>query len=194
MARRLSSRIGHRTHSREAIASRESIRRAQLSFGAMWASESAFVVGLAVLAFRDGGVVAVGIVTGARMAAAALLAPWLATVADRVRRERGLTCVGLVRAAGRGGPGGVPAAAGPTAATYGLAVVATIAQSLYRPAHSALLPALCTSPQQLTDANVVRGMLDSISALGGPLVATLLLATSGLSSVFVVCAAASLVG
>ena len=77
---------------------------------------------------------------------------------------------------------------------YGLAIVATIAQALYRPAHSALLPALCTSPQQLTSANVVRGMLDSLAALGGPLVATVLLATSGLASVFAVCAAASLVG
>src|SRR5919108_466240 len=54
-------------------------------------------------------------------------------------------------------------------------------------------PALCTSPQQLASANVVRGMLDSLAALGGPLLAALLLETSGLSSVFVVCAAASLV-
>ena len=54
----------------------------------MWASESAFMVALGVVAFRDGGVAAVGVVTGARMAAAALLAPLLATVADRVRRER----------------------------------------------------------------------------------------------------------
>src|SRR3954471_8033321 len=121
MARRLSSRIGHRTHSREAIASSESIRRAQLSFGAMWASETAFQVGLAVLAFRDGGVVAVGIVTGARMAAAALLAPLLAAVADGVRREHVLACVGVVRAGTLGGAAVVTGAGGPTAATYGLA-------------------------------------------------------------------------
>src|SRR3954449_11918637 len=150
MARRLSSRIGHRTHSREAIASSESIRRAQLSFGAMWASESAFVVGLAVLAFRDGGVVAVGLVTGARMAAAALVAPWLATGADRVRRERVLASVGVIRALALGGAAVATAAGGPPGVAYGLAIVATVAQALYRPAHSALLPALCTSPQQLT--------------------------------------------
>ena len=82
---------------------------------------------------------------------------------------------------------------GPAGAVYGLAIVATIAQTLYRPAHSALLPALCMSPQQLTSANVVRGMLDSVATLGGPLVAALLLATSGVASVFAVCAAASLV-
>src|ERR671932_558532 len=74
------------------------LRRAQVSFAAMWAGESAFMVSLAVVAFRDGGVAVVGIVTAARMATAALLAPLLATMADRVRRERVLTCIGLVRA------------------------------------------------------------------------------------------------
>ena len=170
------------------------IGRAQVSFGAIWASESAFMVALGVVAFRAGGVGAVGIVTGARMAAAALLAPLLATVADRVRRERVLTCVGLVRAATLGGAAAVTAAGGPIAAVYGLAVVATVAQALFRPAHSALLPVLCTSPRQLTGANAVRGLLDSLATLGGPAVAAILLAVSGPAAVFAACAAASLLG
>jgi hypothetical protein len=194
MSRRLWPKIRNRTRSLEDVASSGSIRRAQLSFAAIWASESAFVVGLAVVAFRDGGVVAVGIVTGARMAAAALLTPLLATVADRVRRERVLACVGLVRAATLGGAAVVTAAGAPAAATYGLAVVATVAQAPYRPAHSALLPVLCTSPQQLTSANAVRGMLDSLAMLGGPAAAAVLLAVSGAASVFAACAAASLLG
>ena len=85
-------------------------------------------------------------------------------------------------------------AGGPAAVTYGLAVVATVAQALYRPAHSALLPALCTSPRQLTSANAVRGMLDSLATLGGPLAAAILLAASGPAAVFAACAAASLLG
>jgi CRP-like cAMP-binding protein len=194
MSQRLSARIRNWRHSLEEVAESRPIRRAQLSFGAMWASESAFMVALGVVAFREGGVAAVGIVTGARMAAAALLAPWLATVADRVRRERVLACVGLVRAATLASAAVVTAAGGPIAATYGLAVVATIAQALYRPAHSALLPALCTSPQQLTSANAVRGMLDSFATLGGPAAAAILLATSGPAAVFAACAAASLLG
>ena len=168
------------------------LRRAQASFGAMWASESAFMVGLAVVAFRDGGVVAVGVVTGARMAAAALLAPFLATVADRVRRELVLTGVGLTRAVMLGAAAAVTAADGPAAVTYALAVAATIAQTLFRPAHSALLPALCTSPRQLTSANAVRGMLDSLATLGGPAIAAVLLAASGPAAVFAACAAAAL--
>jgi hypothetical protein len=170
------------------------LRRAQLSFGAVWASETAFVVGLAVLAFQSGGVTAVGVVTAARMAAAALLAPPIATVADRVRRERVLAAIGLGRAAALGAAALVAAVDGPTVAIYGLAIVATVAQALYRPAHSALLPTLCTSPQQLTRANAVRGTLDSAATLGGPVVAAVLLAVSGPAAVFAACAVASLIG
>src|SRR5690349_17629450 len=119
----------------------------------MWTSESAFMVALGVLAFRSGGVAAVGAVTAARMAAAALLA----TMADRVRRERVLIWIGLVRGAMLGCAALVTVADGPVAATYAFAVVATIAVTLYRPAHSALLPALAKSPQELTGANAVRG-------------------------------------
>jgi MFS family permease len=194
MPRHLSPRIRSWKRSLEEVGQSGPIRRAQVSFGAIWASETAFMVALGVVAFRDGGVAAVGIVTGARMAAAALLAPLLATVADRVRRERVLAGVGLIRAATLGGAAVVTAAGGPAAATYGLAVVATVAQALYRPAHSALLPALCTSPRQLTSANAVRGMLDSAATLGGPAAAAVLLAASGPAAVFAACAAVSLLG
>jgi hypothetical protein len=92
-----------------------------------------------------------------------------------------LGCAAVVRASG-----------GPAAATYGFAVVATVAMTMYRPAHSALLPALAKSPQELTSANAVRGMLDSLATLGGPLIAAVLLAASGPAAVFAACSAASL--
>jgi CRP-like cAMP-binding protein len=187
-------RIAYSARALGEIAHSKSLRRAQLSFAAMWASESAFMVVLGVVAFRDGGVIAVGIVTATRMAAAAVLAPFLASVADRVRRERVLTWVGLTRAATLGSAAVVTASGGAPALTYALAVVATVAQALYRPAHSALLPALCASPQQLTSANAVRGMLDSLSTLAGPAAAAVLLAVSGPAAVFAACAAASLLG
>ena len=158
----------------------------------MWAGESAFMVALGVVAFRDGGVAAVGVVTAARMAPAALLAPFLATMADRIRRERVLACVGVVRAAMVGCAAVVTATGGPSAATYGFAVLATVAMTLFRPAHSALLPALAKSPQELTSANAVRGMLDSLATFGGPMIAAILLAASGPAAVFAACSAASL--
>ena len=172
--------------------SRGPLHRAQISFAAMWAGESAFMVSLAVVAYGEGGVTAVGVVTAARMATAALLAPFLATLADRVRREWVLTCIGVVRGAMLACAAAVTASGGPAAAIYGFAIVATVAVALYRPAHSALLPALAKSPEDLTSANAVRGMLDSLSTLGGPLAAAVLLAASGPAAAFAACAAASL--
>src|SRR3954451_23671365 len=122
MSRRLEPTVRNGRRSLEEVAQSGQIRRAQISFGAIWASESAFMVGLGVVAFRAGGVGAVGIVTGARMAAAAFLALLLATVAARVRRERVLTGVGLARGAALSGAAAVTATGGPIAATYGLAV------------------------------------------------------------------------
>jgi MFS family permease len=176
------------------VAGSDTLRRAQLSFGLIWAGDCAVMVALGVVAYRDGGAAAVGAVTAARMIPAALVAPFAATLADAVRREFVLVWIGLVRAIALGTAAGLLALGGSVGAVYGLAIVATIAQTLFRPAHSALLPALCTSPQQLTSANVVRGILDAVATLGGPLIAALLLATSEPASVFGVSAAMSLVG
>jgi Na+/melibiose symporter-like transporter len=85
----------------------------------------------------------------------------------------------------------VIATGGPLALAYVAIVVATVAQTLFRPAHSALLPSLCTTPAELTSANVVRGLLDSIATLIGPLAAALLLKFSGSAAVLVAAAAAS---
>lgn len=185
-------RFRDRADALEDVAHSGPLRRAQISFAAMWAGDSAFMVALAVVAFNNGGVAAAGAVTAARMALAALLAPFLATMADRVRRERVLVSVGVVRAAMLGSAAAVTATGGPVAATYCFAVVATVAMTLFRPAHSALLPALARSPHELTSANAVRGMLDSVATLGGPVIAAVLLAASGPAAVFAACSGASL--
>ena len=70
-------------------------------------------------------------------------------------------------------------------------MLSTIATTLYRPAHSALIPSLCHSGYELASANVVRGLLDSAATLVGPLLAALLLQLAGVTSVFAVAAAAS---
>lgn len=85
------------------------------------------MVAIAVVAFREGGVAAVGVVTAVRMATAALLTPFLATKADYVRREVILTGIGIVRGVALAGTAVVTAADGPPAATYGCAALATLA-------------------------------------------------------------------
>jgi len=167
------------------------LRRAQLSFGAAWTSEWALTVGLAVVAFREGGASAVGLVALIRLTPGAVAGPYLATIADRMRRERVIVAIGLIRGASLGLMAIVLASDGPTVVVYALAVVATIAGTPFRAAHSALLPSLCTTPDQLTSANAVRGMLDSLSTLIGPLIAAVLLEVGSPATVFAAAASAS---
>jgi hypothetical protein len=168
------------------------LRRAQLSFGAMWASEWAVTVAVSVVAYRDGGPAAVALVAVLRMLPAAIVAPFAATLADRHRRDHVLVGVGLVRAVALGAAAALLVAGAPSAAVYASIAVATVAQTLYRPAHSALLPALCRTPDELTSANVVRGLLDSAGTLAGPLGAAALIAVAGAQAALAACALASL--
>jgi MFS family permease len=169
------------------------LRRAQLSFGAAWTAEWALTVVLAVVAYRHGGAQAAGIVAFVRMAPAAVIAPLGTALADRFPRDRVLVWSCIVRAASMGAAAAVLAADGSLVAVYALAVVGTAAFTIFRPAHSALLPGLCMTPLELTSANVVRGLSDSLSTLAGPLLAALLLDVASPAAAFAGVAVLSLV-
>ena len=125
------------------------LRKAQLSFLGAWTAEWAFTVALGIVAYRDGGAAAVGMVGLLRMVPSALLAPLLSPLADRGRRERVLILVSTVRGVATAAAAVAAAVSGPPAVVYALAVVSTIAATLFRPAHSALLPSLCHSGHEL---------------------------------------------
>ncbi len=159
--------------------------RALLSFGAAYTAEWAFTVALTLVAFADGGAFAAGLVGMLRLLPSAVLAPVISVYADRLPRERVLMASSLVR-------GLATLACGPaliwgwsTAVVYVLAIVSTVAFTPFRASHSALMPSLCRTPDELTSVNVVRGALDSVSVVLGPLVAAVLVAVGDVSSVFV---------
>jgi MFS family permease len=168
------------------------LRRAQLSFLGAWTAEWAFTVALGIVAYRAGGATAVGLVGLLRMVPAAVVAPLAAPLADRGRRERVLVVVSTVRGIATGAAGIVVARDGPVSIVYVLAALSTIAATLFRPAHSALLPSLCRTGHELASANVVRGMLDSIATLVGPLLAAVQLEFTDVDGVFAFASAASL--
>jgi MFS family permease len=170
----------------------DNLRRAQLSYFAAWTAEWAFTVALGIVAYRDGGATAVGLVGLLRMVPSAVVAPLATPLADRGRRERVLVLVSSIRGVATGAAGIVLALDGSVLIVYVLAALATVAGTLYRPAHSALLPSLCRTGQELTSANAVRGMLDSVATLAGPLLAAVLVEFTGVAVVFAVAAGASL--
>ena len=74
-----------------------SLVRALLSFGAAYTAEWAFTVAISLVAFADGGAVAVGLVGMLRLLPSAFLAPVVAAYADRLPREKVLFASSAVR-------------------------------------------------------------------------------------------------
>jgi len=186
------SMLGNAAGAFSSNARNPNLRRAQLSFLGAWTAEWAFTVGLGIVAYRDGGATAVGLVALLRMVPSAVLAPLLSPLADRGRRERVLILVSTLRGVATAAAAVVVGLGGPTQIVYALAVLSTIAATLVRPAHSALLPSLCRTGYELASSNVVRGLLDAMATLVGPLLAALLLQFTTVSVVFAGAAGASL--
>lgn len=167
------------------------LRRAQLAFGAALAAKWAFTVALSVVAYREGGATAVGLVGALCVAPSLVLVPFSAALADRFARERVLIVAGASCAVWGAGAAAAVAADAPLAWICVLAIATTASLDAVRPAHSALLPALCRTPRQLTSATLVRGMMDSLATLVGPAVAAAGLAVASPQAVFVAVAVAA---
>ena len=192
MSQRRPSRLKAAAAAFASNAVNSNLRRAQLSYLGAWTAEWAFTVALGIVAYRAGGAIAVGLVGLLRMVPAALVALLGSPLADRGRRERVLVLVSTLRAIATGAVGIVVAVNGPVLIVYVFAVLSTMAATLYVPVHSALLPSLCRTGHELASANVVRGFLDSVATLAGPLLAALLLKFTNVAAVFAVASIASL--
>ena len=105
------------------------LRRAQLSFLGAWTAEWAFTVALGIVAYRDGGAVALGLVGLLRMLPSAILAPLLSPIADRGRRERVLVLVSIVRGLATAGAAVVAAESSSPRTTLALASSCPVRQS-----------------------------------------------------------------
>lgn len=164
------------------------LRRLQLAGAGSVAGQWAYSVALAVYAYEAGGAKAVGIVTLIRTIPAAILAPFLATLTDRLPRIPLMASTSIGRAATIGGAGAVALSDGPSWAVYALAGLAAILGTVFLPAESALLPQLARDPEELTAANVTRSTIDSVGSFAGPAIGGGLLAATSAGVVFLVTA------
>ena len=129
------------------------------------------------------GVAAVGIVTAVRQAAAATIAPFAASLADRFRRERVMLASDAGRIACSAGIAVLVSSGSPTIAVYALAVGASVSGAVFRPAEASLVPLVARSPQELTAANVAASTFDSVGVFAGPALGAFLIAVLGLHGV-----------
>jgi MFS family permease len=164
------------------------LRRIQLAWAGSVLGNWSYIVALGVYAYDQGGAAAVGLIGVLRLIPAAVAAPLLSTLADRMRRERVMISSDLLRAALMVAAGAVIAVDGPAPVVYAIIVVATIAGTVFRPAQAALLPSLVRDPRELSAANVVASTVESVGSFAGPAVGGLLLAFTNPETVFMVTA------
>ncbi len=162
----------------QAFRSRE-LRRLQLAGAGSTLAVWAYSIAIAVYAYREDGAKAVGIVLFARWSLAAVFAPWLALLADRVSRRRVMMSVDLSRVVLVGGMTVVAARGGPSLLTYALAIVMSVISTAFNPAQAALLPSLAKTPDELTASNLALNTISSVGMFAGPAIGGVLLAASG---------------
>jgi len=164
--------------------------RVELAFVGFNVAEWATWVSILAFAYGVGGAAATGLVAVVQLVPAALVAPVAAIAGDRYRRERVLLAGYLAQALSMAATAAALLAGAPVALVYALAALAATSITITRPAQNALLPSLARTTDELTAANVASSWTESVSVLGGPALAALLLGTSGPGAVFAVMAAA----
>ena len=150
-------------------------------------TEYAVWIAMFVYAYSRGGAGAAGLVAVAEMVPAAVVAPMVASVADRRSPVSLLGGGYLVQAAAMAATA-VAVLVGVPLAAYAAAVLAAMAVTTTRPAQAALIPSVAATPDQLTAANVVVGWLEATGLAASGLLVGVLISVAGVGSVFAVCA------
>jgi MFS family permease len=161
-----------------------SIRRLELAAAGSTMGQYAFITGLAVYAFLEGGATAVGAMAIIRSIPAAIAAPFVSVLADRYPRRRVMIASDLIRAVLTAGAVFVAAVGWSYWLVFVLAGLVRIAAMVFAPAEGALLPVLARTPEELTAANVSASTIDSVGIFAGPALAGALLATTSAEAVF----------
>ncbi|MGI8999296.1 MAG: MFS transporter [Candidatus Limnocylindria bacterium] len=178
------------SHALRQVIRNQSLRRVEAGWLMAVAAEWTYLVSLLVYAYDVGGVLAVGLMSTLRMLPAAILAPFLASLTDRLPNERVLVAVHASRGAAVGFAALAVLADLSVTTVVMAAVVEGIVATLHRPTTMSMLPALARSPEELIASNAVTSTGEAIGLLVGPAIGGLLLTIGGPSLGLVVPAVA----
>lgn len=152
----------------------------------------ALFVGALVYAFDRDGSRATGLASIALLVPIALVAPTAGKSAHLRRPDRVRLWAYATQALGVGGAAVAAFVDAPVAVVVAGCAVTTAAFTFLPPACAVLLPSLVRSARELTVANVWIGSCESVSMLGGSLLAALLLGVHGPALVLAACATLNL--
>jgi len=177
-----------------AVFANRNLARMQWALLTSLVGDLAFATAVTVWAFGEGGATVVAILTAARLASAAITAPFAAAITDRVSRRATLLATLGIRA------GLISAAAVCLVAevespwpVYVLAAAAGVLVAPFRTAQRAWMPTLAAHPRELAASNATSGTLESLAVFVGPALGGLLLMVTSVPVVFAVTVAALVV-
>jgi len=172
------SRLGAARAALRDVATNRNMRQLILAWTAGIGADGAFLVTTLIVAYHDGGAIAVGLLGLVRMIPATVVA-LVVTVPPRIPNERVLVAISLIRAAAA-----IVAVVGlltglPFALTALTAGVIAASASLVRPTHQAMLPSMARHPDELIAANVGTSTGEALGTFVGPAIGGLVLLAAG---------------
>jgi MFS family permease len=162
------------------------LRRVLLAFLLFGMAKWGFRISILVFAYERGGPAETGLVAAIQLFPAAVTAPLASVLGDRLRRDRALVLGYAIQTVAVGGTAAALLLEAPMWVVYMLIAVVAASVTLTRPVQSALFPQLARSPDELTAANVVAGLIWGAFALAGPAIAGILIGTGDIGLVFAV--------
>ena len=181
---RLGQRLRESMRAFRSVYDNRGLRRLQLAWAGAIIGGWAYVISLAVFAYREHGAYAVGALAVARWVTSGMAAPIAGVVGDRYRRVRVLVASSALRSVAIALAGAAVLADVSPFVVYGLAVLAALAGTVFGPSEAALVPTLARSPEELTAANVSASTIDSVGTFMGPALGGFLLAATSPEIVF----------
>jgi hypothetical protein len=162
---------------RDVVANRN-IRQLLLAWTAGIAADWALLVTVLIVAYQEGGALAVGALGLARMIPATLVALFV-TIPARVAHERALAAINVLRCVAT-----AVAAVGllvglPLILTASCAAAVAAAGALVRPTHQAMLPSMARRPDELIAANVGTSTGEGLGTFAGPAIGGVALLLGG---------------
>src|SRR4051812_23518905 len=164
------------------------VRRVGAAYAAASTAEWALWVVVLVYVYEAAGTGAAGSAVVALVVPAALAVPFGGALADGARPALVLTAVYAVTAVAVAAAGLGAALAVPYPVVVALAAVAVTAIAFVRPCLAVVLPAVVTTAEELTAANLLTTAAESAAVLVGPLLAAGLLASGPSSLALGACA------
>ena len=190
---RLQTRLAVSLRVIRAVVRSPTLRRVELAFLLFNAVEFGTWIAILLYAYAAIGPASVGLVAVVQLVPAAIVAPLSANLADRFPRDRILFAGYVVQVAAFGSTCiGMAMGAEPVLVIVAAAFAAT-SLTITRPTQGALIPSLARTPEELTAANGLSGMVEGAGMLLGPLMAAAILAVATPTAVFGAATAACLV-